>query len=110
MKNSMWKCRAVEGVEIQTQDSHASHRPWKSLRDSHIPTRTTIPPILIQGPERDPKMCYLCPRIKVLPMSPAGQARLCGDGNVSGRIVVAYRSFTVAAQMSRTPSGIHLSD
>jgi len=46
----MWKCRAVEGEEIQPQDFHASHRPWKSLRDSHIPTRTTILPILIPGP------------------------------------------------------------
>jgi predicted restriction endonuclease len=70
MKHSMWKCRAVEGVEIQIQDSHASHRPWKSLRDSHISTRTTIPPILFQGPDAIRKSvtyvlgskCYLCPR------------------------------------------------
>jgi hypothetical protein len=45
----MWKCRPVESLEIQPQDFHPSPRPWKSLRDSHIPTRTTIPRIICRG-------------------------------------------------------------
>jgi hypothetical protein len=28
----------VESLENQDQVFHPSHRPWKSLRDSHIPT------------------------------------------------------------------------
>ena len=41
----MWKCRAVENEENQNQVSLVFHRPWKSLRDSHIPTTpTTILP------------------------------------------------------------------
>ena len=34
----LWKCRAVEALENREAVSHRSHRPWKSLRDSHIPT------------------------------------------------------------------------
>ena len=41
MKTRLWKCRAVEAVENRTAVSHRSHRPWKSLRDSHIPTAPT---------------------------------------------------------------------
>ena len=41
----MWKCRTVENEENQNQVSLVFHRPWKSLRDSHIPTtQTTILP------------------------------------------------------------------
>ena len=41
----MWKCRTVENEENQNQVSLVFHRPWKSLRDSHIPTTpTTILP------------------------------------------------------------------
>ena len=41
----MWKCRTVENEENQNQASLVFHRPWKSLRDSHIPTTpTTILP------------------------------------------------------------------
>jgi hypothetical protein len=36
-----WKCRSVESLENQTQGFPPSHRPWKSLRDSHIPTAST---------------------------------------------------------------------
>jgi hypothetical protein len=56
-----------------TQDFHPSHRPWKSLRDSHIPTRTTIPLIINREHRTDSEKCYLCPRIEVLPMFPVGQ-------------------------------------
>jgi len=34
----LWKCRSVDQEENQTQVSLLAHRPWKSLRDSHIPT------------------------------------------------------------------------
>ena len=37
----LWKCRSVESQENQNQVFLASHRPWKSLRDSHIPTAST---------------------------------------------------------------------
>ena len=41
----LWKCRTVENEENQNQVSLVFHRPWKSLRDSHIPTTpTTILP------------------------------------------------------------------
>jgi len=33
---------AVESVEKPKRVSHPSHRPWKSLRDFHIPTASTI--------------------------------------------------------------------
>ena len=36
-----WKCRAVDAEENRRQVSLSAHRPWKSLRDSHIPTATT---------------------------------------------------------------------
>ena len=35
----------VESLENQDQVFHPSHRPWKSLRDSHIPTASTTVPI-----------------------------------------------------------------
>ncbi len=35
-----WKCRTEESPENQTQVFRPSHRSWKSLRDSHIPTAT----------------------------------------------------------------------
>ena len=57
----MWKCRTVESVEIQRHDFHSSHRPWKSLRDSHIPTRTANP-FIIAGELRTASA-------EVLPMS-----------------------------------------
>ncbi len=34
----LWKCRSVGNAENQSQVSPVAHRPWKSLRDSHIPT------------------------------------------------------------------------
>ena len=37
-RGAPWKCRAVENEENQNQVSLVSHRPWKSLRDFHIPT------------------------------------------------------------------------
>ena len=46
---SPWKCRPEESLEIQRQDFHPSHRPWKSLRDFHIPTGSTIPFIITPG-------------------------------------------------------------
>ena len=70
----MWKCRPVESLEIQPQDFHPSPRPWKSLRDSHIPTRTTISLIICRGTQDQiSENCYPCSRIEVLPMFPAGQ-------------------------------------
>jgi hypothetical protein len=33
-----WKCRAVENEETKIRFPFVSPRPWKSLRDSHIPT------------------------------------------------------------------------
>jgi hypothetical protein len=36
-----WKWRAVDAEENQQQVSLSAHRPWKSLRDSHIPTAPT---------------------------------------------------------------------
>jgi len=38
----LWKCRPVESQENQNPVSLPSHRPWKSLRDSHIPTVSTM--------------------------------------------------------------------
>ena len=38
MTQRLWKCRAVDAEENQNQVSLGDHRPWKSLRDSHIPT------------------------------------------------------------------------
>ena len=35
----------VESLESQDQVFHPSHRPWKSLRDSHIRTALTTVPI-----------------------------------------------------------------
>ncbi len=35
-----WKCRTEESPENQNQVFRPSHRSWKSLRDSHIPTAT----------------------------------------------------------------------
>ena len=36
-----WKWRAVDAEENQQQVSLSAHRPWKSLRDYHIPTAST---------------------------------------------------------------------
>ena len=36
-----WKCRAMDAEENQKQVSLTAHSPWKSLRDSHIPTAPT---------------------------------------------------------------------
>jgi hypothetical protein len=71
----MWKCQPVESLEIQKQDFHPSHRPWKSLRDSHIPTCTTIPLIINPELRTLSEKCYPCPRIVLLPMFPAAQFR-----------------------------------
>jgi heterodisulfide reductase subunit A-like polyferredoxin len=72
----MWKCRPVESLEIQRQDFHPSPRPWKSLRDSHIPTRATISLIICRGTQdQTSEKCYPCSRIEVLPMFPAGHYR-----------------------------------
>src|SRR5437764_3849203 len=69
----MWKWRPVESLEIQPQDFHPSPRPWKSLRDSHIPTRATISLIICRGTQdQTSEKCYPCSRIEVLPMFPAG--------------------------------------
>jgi hypothetical protein len=38
-----WKCRAVDTEENQEQVSLRVHSPWKSPRDSHIPTAATKP-------------------------------------------------------------------
>jgi hypothetical protein len=38
-----WKWRAVDAEENQRQVSLSAHRPWKSLRDFHIPTAATKP-------------------------------------------------------------------
>ena len=37
-----WKWRAVDAEENQQQVSLSAHRPWKSLRDFHIPTAPTM--------------------------------------------------------------------
>jgi WD40 repeat protein len=37
----------VESLENQTQVFHSSHRPWKSLRDFHIPTASTTRSLFI---------------------------------------------------------------
>jgi hypothetical protein len=42
-ERELWKCRAEEAVENCSAVCHRSHRPWKSLRDSHIPTATANP-------------------------------------------------------------------
>jgi 3-mercaptopyruvate sulfurtransferase SseA len=47
----LWKCRSVESQENQPQVFLPFHRPWESLRDSHIPTATTIP---ISTQRKDP--------------------------------------------------------
>ena len=43
-----WKARKTllperEHTKVSARVSHSFHRPWKSLRDSHIPTATTNP-------------------------------------------------------------------
>jgi len=38
-----WKWRAVDAEENQLQVSLSAHRPWKSLRDFHIPSAPTTP-------------------------------------------------------------------
>src|SRR5260370_4956994 len=69
----MWKWRPVESLEIQPQDFHPSPRPWKSLRDSQIPTRASISLIICRGTQNETsEKCYPCSRIEVLPMFPAG--------------------------------------
>ena len=45
MTRRPWKCRSVESQENQTQVFLPFHRPWKSLRDSHIPTASTMTPL-----------------------------------------------------------------
>jgi hypothetical protein len=42
---------SVESLENQTQVFHPSHRPWKSLRDSHIPTPSTTALLYKMRPE-----------------------------------------------------------
>ena len=44
-REPLWKCRLVESLENQKPVFHPSHHPWKSLRDSHIPTASTTVPI-----------------------------------------------------------------
>src|SRR6185312_4657483 len=53
-KTELWKCRAMESLENQRQVSHPFHRPWKSLRDSHIPTASTTVPIYKTNTGRGP--------------------------------------------------------
>lgn len=36
-----WKCRVVDAEDNQLQVFLRAHSPWKSLRDSHIPTAAT---------------------------------------------------------------------
>jgi len=48
-----WKWRAVDAEENQRQVSLRAHRPWKSLRDSHIPTAPTK-----QGKSGKPKAAF----------------------------------------------------
>jgi hypothetical protein len=69
---NLWKCRPEESLEIQTQDFHPSHRPWKSpMRFPHS-HRLDSSLIITKGLRTDSEKCYLCPRIEVLPMSAAG--------------------------------------
>ena len=44
----------MENLENQPQVFHPSHRPWKSLRDSHIPTASTTIPIYKERPKPPP--------------------------------------------------------
>ena len=99
----MWKCRAVENDENQNQVSLVFHRPWKSLRDSHIPTTpTTILPFPNQNqkPERSPSYAESPnPRLQAHP-----SMRKCLDKGASGRGVCPSRPFDGAvAQPERAP-------
>ena len=47
-----------------------------TLCDSHIPTRVTNALYSLQDSESTFTKCYLCPRIELSPMSPAGHIRL----------------------------------
>src|SRR5580658_906825 len=58
---SPWKCRTVGRVEIQNQDFHPSHRPWKS--PPRFPHSHRLDDSLIINPERKTLLR------KVLPMS-----------------------------------------
>ncbi len=49
-----WKCRAVDAEENQQQVSLSAHRPWKSLRDSHIPTAPMTIPLFDSDKKRGP--------------------------------------------------------
>ncbi len=40
-----WKCRAMDAEENLTQVFLRVHSPWKSLRDSHIPTAPAAKPV-----------------------------------------------------------------
>jgi len=42
----------MESEENQNQVSLASHSPWKSLRDSHIPTAPTTSPFTKKQPKK----------------------------------------------------------
>ena len=44
----------MESLENQRQVSHPFHRPWKSLRDSHIPTASTTVPLYKTNTGRGP--------------------------------------------------------
>jgi hypothetical protein len=57
-RQAPWKCRVVESEENQTAVSLPSHRPWKSLRDSHIPTASTIASLAIKKPNSERTHSY----------------------------------------------------
>src|SRR5271170_5725967 len=71
---SPWKCRTVESLEIQKQDFHPSHPPWKSPKRFPHSHRHDDSSYDQSGARTNSEKCYLCPRIEVLPMFPVGQS------------------------------------
>ena len=56
-RSTPWKCRAVENEKNQNPVSLVSPRPWKSLRDFHIPTAPAIARSLIP-PKNNPERSF----------------------------------------------------
>ena len=84
-----WKCRAMESLESPAPVSHPSHSAWKSL--PRFPHFHSLDDDHIYWISRDraSRLCYLCRRSEVLPMSPAGQRGICVVGRARARQVSA---------------------
>ena len=95
----MWKCRTVENEENQNQASLVFHRPWKSLRDSHIPTTpTTILPFPNQNQKTRKE-----PQLRRKPQPPSLGSSF--DEKMLGARPVVLSSLSVENKYSELQSG-----